>query len=142
LKKLGALITALLLMFSLNLGLIGGTDIASAAKRGSLGGGFKSSTPSNNTFTPVKKPDPSTGSTNQMKSTPTKSSSSGGFMKGLLFGGLAGLLLGSLFGDGILAAILGLMINLLAIGVIIFLAVKIYQTIKKKRMEKHFIQRF
>jgi predicted lipid-binding transport protein (Tim44 family) len=143
-KKLSALIMALAFLFSLNIGLIGGIDEASAAKRGGgFGGGIKSSTPSNSgTFNPVKKPDTSTSnSTNKMNSSTTKKSSSG-FMKGLLFGGLAGLLLGGLFGDGIFGAILGLLINVLAIGVIIFLAVKIFRIIKKKRAQKSFANRY
>jgi predicted lipid-binding transport protein (Tim44 family) len=140
-KKLGALILALTFVFSLNIGIFGSEE-ASAAKRGGgfNSGGLKSSTPSNSTVNPVKKPDSSSNS--QMKSTPTKSSSKSGFMKGLLFGGLAGLLLGGLFGDGILGAILGLLINGLAIAVIVILAVKIYKIIKRKRMEKNWANRF
>lgn len=58
-------------------------------------------------------------------------------MKGLMLGGLAGLLFGSLFGGmGMLGNILGLLINALAIGAIIFFLVKIYQIIKRKKKIK------
>ncbi|WP_107837977.1 hypothetical protein [Metasolibacillus meyeri] len=59
---------------------------------------------------------------------------SGGLMKGLFIGGLAGLLFGSLFGDlGILGSILGFMVNAAAIMVIVFLCVKIYQVMTRKK---------
>jgi len=59
-------------------------------------------------------------------------------MKGLMLGGLAGLLFGSLFsGMGLLGNILGLLINVAAIAVIIMLVVKIINMFKdKKRKEE------
>lgn len=55
-------------------------------------------------------------------------------MKGLMLGGLAGLLFGSLFaGMGMLGNILGLLINVAAIAAIVFFLVKIYQIIKRKK---------
>ncbi|UZM99152.1 hypothetical protein OL548_01115 [Lysinibacillus sp. MHQ-1] len=49
-------------------------------------------------------------------------------MKGLMLGGLAGLLFGSLFsGMGLLGNILGLLINVAAIAVIVMLVVKNYE---------------
>ncbi|MCY1460768.1 hypothetical protein D9M71_783540 [compost metagenome] len=59
-------------------------------------------------------------------------------MKGLMLGGLAGLLFGSLFsGMGILVNILGLLINVAAIVVIVMLVVKIINMFKdKKRKEE------
>ena len=54
-------------------------------------------------------------------------------MKGLLVGGLAGLLLGSLLGDlGFLGNLLGLAINLGAILLIAYLIMKIYFMLKRK----------
>ena len=59
---------------------------------------------------------------------------SGGLMKGLFIGGLAGLLFGSLFGDmGMLGSLLGLIINAFAIIVIVLLCVKIVQFFKRKK---------
>ncbi|MCF3942848.1 hypothetical protein [Oceanobacillus alkalisoli] len=59
---------------------------------------------------------------------------SGGLMKGLMLGGLAGLLFGGLLGNmGILGSLLGLIINGLAIVFLISIAMKIYQFFKKKK---------
>lgn len=70
------------------------------------------------------------------KSTATKSSS-GGLMKGLLFGGLAGLLLGGLLGNlGVFGAILGLMVNVIAVIAVIVIIRKIVVTIKNRRKEQ------
>lgn len=59
-------------------------------------------------------------------------------MKGLMLGGLAGLLFGSLFsGMGLLGNILGLLINVAAIVVIVMLVIKIVNMFKdKKRKEE------
>lgn len=58
-------------------------------------------------------------------------------MKGLFFGGLAGLLLGGLFGQlGMMGPILGFLLNLVAIIALFAIAGKIYSVIKKKRREK------
>ena len=59
----------------------------------------------------------------------------GGIMKGLLFGGLAGLMLGGLLANlGGLGAIIGLLINVLA--VLISVIRKIFTHFKKKREEE------
>ncbi|SOC06327.1 hypothetical protein SAMN05880501_104247 [Ureibacillus xyleni] len=59
---------------------------------------------------------------------------SGGLMRGLFIGGLAGLLFGSLFADmGLLGNILGFAINAAAIIFIVFLCMKIYQMMKRKK---------
>ncbi|WP_370511998.1 hypothetical protein [Lysinibacillus sp. BW-2-10] len=59
---------------------------------------------------------------------------SGGLMKGLFIGGLAGLLFGSLFSDmGLIGNILGFAINAAAILLIVFLGMKIYQMMKRKK---------
>ncbi len=58
-------------------------------------------------------------------------------MKGLMLGGLAGLLFGSLFsGMGILGNILGLLINFAAIAVIVMLVVKIFNMFKDKKTQR------
>ena len=60
--------------------------------------------------------------------------SSGGFFKGLMLGGLAGLLFGGLLTNmGIFGSILGLFINLLAIVILISIIRKIFVLIKHKK---------
>lgn len=60
--------------------------------------------------------------------------SSGGFFKGLMLGGLAGLLFGGLLANmGIFGSILGLFINLLAIVILISIIRKIFVLIKHKK---------
>lgn len=62
----------------------------------------------------------------------------GGFMKGILFGGLAGLLLGGLLTNmGPLGAIVGLLINVIAVVAIFVIIRKIYTLIKNKRKEEN-----
>lgn len=64
-------------------------------------------------------------------------SKTGSIMKGLLFGGLAGLMLGGLLANlGSLGAIIGLLINVLAIVVLISVIRKIFTHFKKKREEE------
>ncbi|MEL3961347.1 hypothetical protein [Lysinibacillus endophyticus] len=59
---------------------------------------------------------------------------SGGLMRGLFIGGLAGLLFGSLFSDmGLIGNILGFAINAAAIVFIVFICMKIYQMMKRKK---------
>lgn len=61
----------------------------------------------------------------------------GGFMQGLLYGGLAGLLFGSLFaGMGGLGAILGLLVNILAIYAIFMVIRKAFEFFKNKKADK------
>lgn len=78
--------------------------------------------------------------------TPNKSTSqnkkgggftSGGLMKGLFVGGLAGLLFGSLFANmGMLGSILGFMINAAAIIFIVVLIKKIFDLLNKRKKEE------
>ncbi|MGE7218702.1 hypothetical protein [Priestia koreensis] len=85
---------------------------------------FKKSTPSkkNNSVT--------------NKSAATKSKT-GGFMRGMLFGGIAGLLLGGMLGNmGGFGAFLGLMLNILAIVVVISLIRGIFTYFRNKRKEE------
>jgi len=89
----------------------------------------------NNSTIQKKKEEPKT--TNSTKSTSDKKGGfmSGGLMKGLFIGGLAGLLFGSLFASmGILGSILGFAINALAIIFIGVLIWKILGMLKKKRV--------
>lgn len=60
--------------------------------------------------------------------------SGGSFMKGLMIGGLAGLLFGSLFaGMGFFGELLGLMINLLAIYFLFVLVRSVYQYFRNRK---------
>ncbi|BAQ09351.1 Na+/alanine symporter [Bacillus sp. OxB-1] len=62
---------------------------------------------------------------------------SGGLMKGLFIGGLAGLLFGSLFANmGMLGSILGFAINMLAIFFLIFLIRKVFALLKEKKKKE------
>ncbi|MCM3698569.1 hypothetical protein [Paenibacillus macerans] len=64
--------------------------------------------------------------------------SGGGFMRGLMVGGLAGLLFGGLFGNmGFFGNLLGLAVNLLAIYVIIAAAVALYRRFKRQPRQEH-----
>ncbi|QMV45216.1 hypothetical protein FPL14_27835 [Cohnella cholangitidis] len=59
--------------------------------------------------------------------------SGGSFMKGLMIGGLAGLLFGGMFGTGFFANMLGLIVNVAAL-IVLFIAVRgIYNAIKRRR---------
>ncbi|EES73691.1 hypothetical protein ACL02P_02545 [Paenibacillus sp. MB22_1] len=103
-------------------------------------GGFKSGPRSYNP-TP-KKPSQSeyqntTGNrTGTQTGTPTTNRgffSGGSFMRGMMIGGLAGLLFGGLFSSmGFFGNLLGLAVNLLAIYVIIAAAMALYRRFKKQ----------
>lgn len=77
--------------------------------------------------------------TNNNKTTGTTATNKGGFfggglMRGLFIGGLAGLLFGSLFSDmGLIGNLLGFLINAAAIVFIVFICIKIYQMMKRKK---------
>lgn len=75
------------------------------------------------------------------KSTNSKSFSDsykkGGFMRGLLYGGIAGMLLGGLLGNlGPFGAVIGFLINFLAIVVLILLIRGIFRMLNNKRREQ------
>ena len=62
--------------------------------------------------------------------------SGGGFMRGLMIGGLAGMLFGGLFANmGFMGDILGLFINLIAIFVVIALIRKIFSFFKNNKKD-------
>ena len=140
LKKLLALVVAFAFVFAP--GALVGIDDHADAKRG-YKSGIKSfnqtptkppaSTNSNSTINKQQAP-----TSNTMKSPATAANASkGGFMKGLLYGGLAGLLLGGLFGNmGALGAILGLLINALAIAFVVMLIVKAFTYFRDQKREK------
>ncbi|ASR47196.1 hypothetical protein B4V02_11105 [Paenibacillus kribbensis] len=109
------------------------------------GGGFKSG-PRSYQSTPSKANDSSSGinkSDSGTKSSAATANTSrtggflgggGGFLKGMMLGGLAGMLFGGLFGNmGALGSLLGLAVNVLAIYVLIMVGVGIYRAIKNRR---------
>ncbi|MCJ8012588.1 hypothetical protein MUG84_12685 [Paenibacillus sp. KQZ6P-2] len=109
------------------------------AKRSS-GGSYRSGSKG---FTNTPKKSPTTD--NVKKSTNTNNSTSGttakrgffsggGFMKGLMMGGIAGMLFGGLFSNmGFFGNILGLLINLLAIYVVVSLVIAGVRAFKNRR---------
>lgn len=139
LKKLVALFAALMLALA-PLGFIGHDDAAYAKRSYSSGSkSFKpSTTPSNNisNVTPQKQPSSATTTKTPLKQS-APAASKGGFMKGMLYGGLAGLLLGSLFANmGGLGAILGLLINIIGIAILFILVMKVVNYFKTQRKDK------
>lgn len=141
-KKLSAILMAFALAFS-SVGTVMLVDdvqtveaksYKSGKKSYNNNSGTKNNIQDNNTGTnsTVNK---STSTTNKSTSTATKGGfTSGGLMKGLFVGGLAGLLFGSLFSDmGLIGNILGFAINAAAIILIVFICMKIYQMMKRKK---------
>lgn len=139
-------ILAALLVFSLVVSPIGSfvfnDEITAEAKR------YKSGKKSFNTNNNDSKTNHSTinnkkdDSTTVNKSTTTAKKkggfTSGGLMKGLFIGGIAGLLFGSLFANmGFLGSILGFAINMLAIFFLIKIILAIFTMLKKRKQEVH-----
>ncbi|MFB5675661.1 hypothetical protein ACE3NQ_02790 [Paenibacillus terreus] len=61
----------------------------------------------------------------------------GGFMRGMMIGGLAGLLFGGLFANmGMLGSLLGLAINLLGIYLLVVIGFAIYRSIRNRRKQQ------
>ncbi|WP_028561194.1 hypothetical protein [Paenibacillus pinihumi] len=134
----------MLLMMAFTLFLAFAVPDSADAKRG---GGMKSGR-SGFTQTPkkpaenVQKSDASTASKSQAATTGSTANrgffGGGGFMKGLMIGGLAGMLFGGLFGGmGFMGDILGLLINVFAI-VLLFVAIRAifnYFRNNKKRVD-------
>ncbi|MEK4628681.1 MAG: hypothetical protein ABS944_11285 [Solibacillus sp.] len=149
-KKLSAVMLAFTLVFSsvgTTLFFANDTQTVEAKSYKSGKKGFNNSNSNNNSN--IQKNDDATSPTTakQNNGTTTKqdttkaSSNKGGLMKGLMLGGLAGLLFGSLFANmGMLGSILGLLVNVLAIGAIVFFLVKIYQLIKRKKEKEEVTQ--
>ncbi|GGA20352.1 hypothetical protein [Paenibacillus physcomitrellae] len=110
--------------------------------KGRIGGGYKSGVKSHTTT-----PNKSTTTDNVSKSGTTSSTkgtagttanrgffSGGSFMKGLMIGGLSGLLFGSLFaGMGGFGNLLGLAVNIFAIYLIIVIAAALFRRFTRPR---------
>ncbi|BFH62128.1 hypothetical protein [Paenibacillus azoreducens] len=135
LKKWIMIVMAFTLFFAVSIP----ADNADARRGG--GSSFRSGTKS---YTNTPKKSPTTD--NVRKSTNTNHSSTagtpakrgffsgGGFFKGLMIGGLAGMLFGGLFSNmGFLGNIFGLLINLLAIYVLISIAIAAVRAFRNRR---------
>jgi predicted lipid-binding transport protein (Tim44 family) len=104
---------------------------AKGYKSGKKGFNNNNNSTNNNSIFQQKK-DNTTKSPSLFSSTTKKKS--GGFMKGLMVGGLAGLLFGSLFANmGFLGSILGFLINMIAIIFLISIIRKVYVMYKNKK---------
>ncbi|AIQ13387.1 hypothetical protein [Paenibacillus durus] len=110
------------------------------ARRG--GGGFKSgqrsytTTPNKSTQSNVNKSDSTKGTTAGTTAGTAKRGffSGGSFMKGMIFGGLAGLLFGGLFGSmGAFGNILGFAVNMLAIYLVVMLVLSFFRRRQQRR---------
>ena len=140
LKKLVAVMTAFMVIFGASSFMF--VDHAAAK---SYKSGKKSFTPSSGQKSKVdlNKKD---SNVNSQKTTPdskTKAtntapkSNKGSFMKGLLLGGLGGLLMGSLFSNmGALGSILAFMVNMLVMAGIVMLAVRAFKYFKNQRKKQ------
>jgi predicted lipid-binding transport protein (Tim44 family) len=92
-------------------------------------GSFKQTPPNSTRDGSVAKPDPnaSTARTPGMAPAPNRGFfSGGGLMKGLLIGGLAGMMFGGIFGNmGFMGNILGMLVNVLGLIIIVMIIIKI-----------------
>lgn len=68
---------------------------------------------------------------------PATAKKSGGFLKGMLLGGIGGLLLGSLFaGLGPIGSILAFFVNMMLMAGIVMIAVKLFKHWRKKKKQR------
>lgn len=133
-KKLGMILFAFTLLFA-SVGsvlLVNDTEVEAKSYKS----GKKGFSPNKSNFQKDKNTDSSSVNKNTKDKSTTANKggfSSGGFMRGLFVGGLAGMLFGSLFSDlGLLGNLLGFMINAGAILLVLYLALKIYYAMKRK----------
>ena len=145
-KKLSAILLAFTLVFS-SVGSVILFDGVQTAEAKSYKSGKKSFNSNNGSSNNIQNNDNGTGTSsvnkattnNNNKTTGTTTANKGGFfggglMRGLFIGGLAGLLFGSLFSDmGLIGNLLGFLINAAAIIFIVFICIKIYQMMKRKK---------
>jgi len=146
-KKLSAILIAITLAFSSVGAAIPFLDQVQTAEAKSYKSGKKSyNTSPGTTNNNMQNKDSDSNSTVNKSTTTNKSTSTttnkggffgGGLMRGLFIGGLAGLLFGSLFSDmGLLGNLLGFVINAAAIVFIVFLCIKIYQMLTRKKNQE------
>ncbi|WP_028400535.1 hypothetical protein [Ectobacillus panaciterrae] len=137
-KKIMTIITA----FTLTFAALSFISVEHAAAKG-YKSGKRSYTPSQNqTVTPnksensnIKQTTPDTKPSVSAK--PASKSKVGSFAKGLLLGGLGGLLMGSLFASlGPIGSVLAFMVNMLLFVGIIMMIRKIFKSYKKQRQRE------
>lgn len=146
-KKFISALLAIFLVFSPATDFLFQNDVQTVeAKRYSSGKksfNMNNSTPkSNQNYFQNKKAEEkkATANTSTVNKTDQGTSSKGGFLSGLMLGGLAGLLFGGLLAEwGMLGSVFGLLINLLAIVALIAIIARIFAFFKdrKKKEEAH-----
>ncbi|RKP56958.1 hypothetical protein D7Z26_02920 [Cohnella endophytica] len=62
--------------------------------------------------------------------------SGGSFMKGMMIGGLAGLMFGGMFGSGFLASMMGFIVNALALVVLVAVAMAVVNAFRRRRQPR------
>ena len=132
-KKFIGFLTALMLMFAA----ISFISPDSAEAKG-YKSGRKSYSPTQNE-TVVQKKDSTVNSSKvqQDSKAPATAKKSGGFLKGMLLGGIGGLLLGSLFaGLGPIGAILAFFVNMMLMVGIVMIGFKLFKHWKKKKRQQ------
>ncbi|PEZ03759.1 hypothetical protein CN326_17960 [Bacillus sp. AFS018417] len=141
LKKIVTLLTAFMFVFA-----AGSFISVDSAYAKTYKSGQKSYTPSSGqtqkSTVDLKKKDShvnsnkTTGSKTKATNTAPKSNK-GSFMKGLLVGGIGGLLMGSLFANmGALGSVLAFMINMFVMAGIVMLAVRAFKYFKNQRKKQ------
>jgi predicted lipid-binding transport protein (Tim44 family) len=63
--------------------------------------------------------------------------SGGSFMKGMMIGGLAGLMFGGMFGSGFFGNMMGFLLNAIALVVLFMVARGIYDAFKRRRQSQN-----
>ncbi|MGG2092017.1 hypothetical protein AB1283_04710 [Bacillus sp. S13(2024)] len=139
LKKIVTILTAFMFVFAAS------SSVDSAYAK-TYKSGKKSYTPSSGqtqkSTVDLKKKD---SNVNANKTTDSKTkatntapkSNKGSFMKGLLLGGIGGLLMGSLFANmGALGSVLAFMVNMLVMAGIVMLAVRAFKYFKNQRKKQ------
>lgn len=115
-------------------------DDADAARRGiSSGKRSYTKTPAKAQDNVSKSTTKDSGSTAGAGTTTQKRgfTSGGGFMKGLMIGGIAGMLFGGMFGGmGFFGDILGLLVNLAAIFFVVVLIMGIVNSLRRRRQHQ------
>lgn len=141
LKKLLSALIALTIVMS-PIGSLILNDHATTVEAKGYKSGKKSFNPSQNNFTKPKVDKKQEENTSFNKSSNTTSKKggffSGGLMRGLFVGGIAGLLFGSLFANmGMLGSVLGFLINMMAIIFIISMIRRIFSLLKAKKEKEN-----
>lgn len=131
-KKFIGFLTAFMLMFAA----ISFISPDSAEAKG-YKSGRKSYSPTQNETVVQKKDSTVNSSKVQQDSKAPAAKKSGGFLKGMLLGGIGGLLLGSLFaGLGPIGSILAFFVNMMLMAGIVMIGIKLFKHWKKKKKQQ------